>query len=51
MDGLQRLTALHRFMTTGELKLQGLEFLTTLENRRFVELEARNQRRIKETRS
>ena len=39
VDGLQRLTALHRFMTTGELKLQGLEFLTTLENRRFVELE------------
>lgn len=49
VDGLQRLTALHRFMTTGELKLQGLEFLTALENKRFEELEARYQRRIKET--
>jgi hypothetical protein len=49
VDGLQRLTALHRFMTTGELKLQGLEFFTALDGKRFADLEARYQRRIKET--
>lgn len=49
VDGLQRLTALHRFMTTGELRLQGLEFFTALDGKRFADLEARYQRRIKET--
>jgi hypothetical protein len=49
VDGLQRLTALHRFVTTGQLRLTGLEFLTTLDGKGFVELEPRYQRRIKET--
>jgi hypothetical protein len=49
VDGLQRLTALHRFVTTGQLRLTGLEFLTTLDGKGFAELEPRYQRRIKET--
>jgi len=49
VDGLQRLTVLHRFVTTQELRLRGMEFLIGLNGKRFGELEARYQRRIKET--
>ncbi len=49
VDGLQRLTALKRFIIEQKLKLSGLEFLTDLHGKVFDELSPRFQRRIEET--
>ena len=49
VDGLQRLTALKRFMVDESLALHGLEFLHQWENKRFAELPRSLQRRIEET--
>jgi Protein of unknown function DUF262 len=49
VDGIQRLTALKRFVLDGELSLEGLEYLTELTNKRFKELSRPLQRRIEET--
>ncbi len=49
VDGLQRLTALKRFVITGELKLSGLEFLTDLEGASYEAFDLRFKRRILET--
>ena len=49
VDGLQRLTALKRFVIEQELKLCELEFLTDLHGKVFSELTPRFQRRIEET--
>ncbi|HMX62864.1 MAG TPA: DUF262 domain-containing protein [Candidatus Sumerlaeota bacterium] len=49
IDGIQRLTALDRFVNRGELRLTGLEFLVDLEGKSFSELPRSLQRRIEET--
>ena len=49
VDGLQRLTALKRFVIEQELKLCELEFLMDLHGKIFSELTPRFQRRIEET--
>jgi hypothetical protein len=49
IDGLQRLTALKRFVIEEELRLCGLEFLTQFNNYTYEELPARFKRRIRET--
>lgn len=49
VDGLQRLTALKRFIVDQSLALQGLEFLHQWENKRFAEIPRSLQRRIEET--
>ncbi len=49
VDGLQRMTALSRFIVKGELRLTNLEFLTDLEGKSFAELPRAMQRRIEET--
>jgi hypothetical protein len=49
VDGLQRLTALRRFVLDSELSLEGLEFLTQFNGNKFESLPARYQRRIVET--
>ena len=49
IDGLQRLTALNRFMNLGELKLRDLEFLQEHNGKRFDELPRALQRRLEET--
>jgi hypothetical protein len=49
VDGLQRLTALKRFVITGELGLRGLEFLTHLDGATYNDLPLRLKRRILET--
>ena len=49
VDGLQRLTALKRFIIEEELKLRELEFLTDLHGKVFSELTPRFRRRIEET--
>ncbi len=49
MDGLQRLTALKRFILDGSLQLEGLEFLATLQGKTFSQLPRSYQRRIEET--
>jgi len=49
VDGLQRLTALKRFIVDQSLALQGLEFLHQWEGKRFSELPRSYQRRIEET--
>jgi len=49
VDGLQRLTALKRFVLDKTLRLSGLEFLTTLDNPGYDDLSVRYQRRILET--
>lgn len=49
IDGLQRLTALKKFVIDNELRLKGLEFLTNLEGKKYNELPRNYQRRIKET--
>ena len=49
VDGLQRLTALKRFIVEQSLALRGLEFLHQWEGRRFGELPRSLQRRIEET--
>ncbi|MBK9263259.1 MAG: DUF262 domain-containing protein [Polyangiaceae bacterium] len=49
IDGIQRLTALDRFVNRGELRLTGLEFLVDLQGKSFSELPRGLQRRIEET--
>ncbi len=49
VDGLQRLTTLKLFVLDKTLRLEGLEFLTELNNRIFDELPRNFQRRIEET--
>lgn len=49
IDGLQRLTAIKRFMVTRELQLTGLEFMTFLEGKGWDDLERQYQRQINET--
>jgi hypothetical protein len=49
VDGLQRLTALDRFVIKQDLPLTGLEFLTQFHNYKYDDLPPRYQRRIDET--
>jgi hypothetical protein len=49
VDGLQRLSALRNFTINKTLKLQDLEFLKDLENKRFDDLPRSLQRKIEET--
>lgn len=49
VDGLQRLTTLKRFVLDKTLVLQGLEFLTWLNGKRYDALPRNLQRRIAET--
>lgn len=49
VDGLQRLSALRNFAINKTLKLQDLEFLKDLENKRFDDLPRSLQRKIEET--
>jgi len=49
VDGLQRLTALRRFVINGELSLCGLEFLTQFNGVTYTNLPMRFRRRILET--
>jgi Protein of unknown function DUF262 len=49
VDGLQRMTALKRFILDGSLQLEGLEFLATLQGKTFGQLPRSYQRRIEET--
>jgi len=49
VDGLQRLTAINRFVIKKELKLSGLEFLHNLSGMAFDELPRNFRRRINET--
>jgi len=49
VDGLQRLTALKKFVLEKSLILRGLEFLTSLDNQGYDDLSVRYQRRILET--
>jgi hypothetical protein len=49
VDGLQRLTALKRFVIDRELELSGLEFLTHLNGKTYNDLIPRFKRRIQET--
>ncbi len=49
VDGLQRLTAINRFVIKKELKLSGLEFLQNLSGMGFDELPRNFRRRINET--
>lgn len=49
VDGLQRLTALTRFVVRKDLRLRGLEFLKSFENKSFDDLPRAYCRRIVET--
>lgn len=49
VDGLQRLTAINRFVLKKELKLSGLEFLNNLSGLGFDQLPRNFKRRITET--
>lgn len=49
IDGLQRLTALKRFVIDKSLKLKGLEFLHEYEGKTFDEIPRSLQRRIEES--
>jgi uncharacterized protein with ParB-like and HNH nuclease domain len=49
VDGLQRLTALNKFVLEKSLKLHGMEFLTGLNGQGFEDLPTRYRRRIMET--
>ena len=49
VDGLQRLTALSRFIVHGELRLKGLEYLHQFEGKSYAGLPRPMQRRINET--
>jgi len=49
IDGLQRLTTLHRFCNTQDLSLTSVQFLREVEGRRFGELPRNLQRRIEDT--
>ncbi len=46
VDGLQRLSALDRFMVKKTLRLRGLAFLTDLENKRFQDLDRSIRRAV-----
>jgi len=48
VDGLQRLSAIRKFVHAKKLKLSGLEFLTDLNGKNYDELHRTYQRRIKE---
>lgn len=48
VDGLQRLTAIKRFVIDQDLRLKGLEFLTDLEKKTYGELQRTFTRRIDE---
>lgn len=49
VDGLQRLFTLRRFVIANDLRLQGLEFLSSLTGKTFEDLPRNFQRRIVET--
>jgi hypothetical protein len=49
VDGLQRLTTIKRFVIDKEMKLEGMEFLTNYNGKKFDELPRNFQRRIEET--
>ena len=49
IDGLQRITALKKFVIDGDLRLSGLEFFHDLEGVKYTELPRTFIRRIKET--
>ncbi len=49
IDGIQRLTALKRFVTDNELVLQDLEYLSECNGKRFADLPRPFRRRIEET--
>ncbi|NER33535.1 MAG: DUF262 domain-containing protein [Oscillatoria sp. SIO1A7] len=49
VDGLQRLTALKKFVIDKELRLKGLEYLEDIEGKSYEELPRKYQRRIQET--
>ncbi len=49
VDGLQRLTAMQRFVVRDELRLTDLEFLKGLNGKRYAELPRTFQRRVLET--
>ena len=49
IDGLQRITALKKFVIDGDLRLSGLEFFHDLEGMKYTELPRTFIRRIKET--
>jgi hypothetical protein len=49
IDGIQRLTALKRFILDGDLRLDGMEFLVDLKGKTYAELPRSLQRRIEET--
>lgn len=49
VDGLQRLTALKKFIIDKKLKLTGLEYLKEFKNKKYDELPRNFQRRINET--
>ncbi|MFL6337057.1 MAG: DUF262 domain-containing protein, partial [Pyrinomonadaceae bacterium] len=49
VDGLQRLTALTRFIIRQDLRLKGLEYLDKFEGRTYQDLPRNYQRRIAET--
>jgi hypothetical protein len=49
IDGLQRLSALKKFAIDGKMRLQGMEFLKSLNDKTFEELPRNYQRRIKES--
>ncbi|HMV67956.1 MAG TPA: DUF262 domain-containing protein [Myxococcota bacterium] len=48
VDGIQRLTAIRRFMVDRVLKLRGLEYLTDLDGKTYDELPRAFQRRVEE---
>ncbi len=48
VDGLQRLSAIHKFVVEKKLRLNGLEFLNDLIGKTFDELHREYQRRIEE---
>lgn len=49
VDGLQRLTALKKFVTDKKLRLKNLEYLKELEDKNYDEIPRKYQRRIQET--
>lgn len=49
IDGLQRLSTLHRYVNEEKFSLQGLEFLEELKDKKFNQLPRSYQRRIEET--
>lgn len=48
VDGLQRLSAIKKFVVDEELSLSGLEFLSDLKGKKYSELHRSYQRRLKE---